>query len=78
MGSEGSTRAELDIEKTRVREKTPEVLTSSKPAGSKEKGPATLGCASAGAGVCRCGCRCCHLRGNAEDLVVNQALDGIP
>ena len=52
MGSKGSTGAELDSEKTGVREKTPEVPTSSKPAGSGEEGLATLGCASAGAGVC--------------------------
>ena len=52
MGSEGSTRAELDSEKTRVREKTPKVQASLKPAGSKEEGPATLSCASAGASAC--------------------------
>ena len=52
MGSKGSTGAELELEKTGVRVKTPEVLTSSKPAGSEEEGSATLSCASAGAGVC--------------------------
>ena len=51
MGSEGSTRAELDLEKTGVREKTAEVPTSLEPAGSEEKGSTTLGCASAGVGV---------------------------
>ena len=51
MGSEGSTEAELDSERTGVREKTPEVPTSSKPIGLEEEGSATLGRASAGAGV---------------------------
>ena len=54
MESEGSIRAKLDSGKTGVREKTPEILTSSKPAGSKEEVLATLGCASAGAGVASC------------------------
>ena len=52
MGLEGSTRAELDSKRTGVREKTPEVLTSSKPTGSEEEASATLGCVSAGVGVC--------------------------
>ena len=52
MGSKGSTGTELDAEKTRVREKTPEVSTSSKPAGPEEGGSATLRCASGGARVC--------------------------
>ena len=52
MGLEGSIEAELDSEKTGVREKTPKVPTSSKLASSEEEGPATLGCASASAGVC--------------------------
>ena len=51
MGSEGSTGAELDSEKTGVREKTPEVPTSLKPVGSEEEGLATLRYASADAGV---------------------------
>ena len=49
MGSEGSTGVELNLERTGVREKTPEVPASSKPAGSDEDGLTTLGCASAGA-----------------------------
>ena len=52
MGSEGSTEAELGSERTGVREKTPEVPTSSKSAGLEEEGSATLGCVSAGAGAC--------------------------
>ena len=52
MGMEGPTGAELDSEKTGVREKTSEVPTSSKSAGSKEEGPATLRCACASAAVC--------------------------
>ena len=52
MGPEGSTGAELDAERTGVGAKTPEVPTSSKPTGSEEEGPATLGCACAGASVC--------------------------
>ena len=51
MGSKGSIGAELDSEKTGVREKTPEVPTSSVPAGPEEEGPATLGCACAGVGA---------------------------
>ena len=54
MGLEGSTKAELDLEKTRVREKTPEVPTSSEPTGSEEEGPATLRCVSASAGAASC------------------------
>ena len=50
-GLERSTGAELDSERTRVREKTLEVPTSSEPAGSEEEGSATLGCASTSAGV---------------------------
>ena len=38
MGSEGSTGAKLDLEKTGVRAKTPEVLTSSELVGSDEEG----------------------------------------
>ena len=52
MGSKGSTGVELNSEKTGVREKTPEVPTSSKPARSEEKELATLRCASAGASAC--------------------------
>ena len=52
MGSKGSTGVELDSERTGVREKTPEILKSSKPAGSEEEGPVTLSCASAGASAC--------------------------
>ena len=51
MGSKGFIGAELNLKKTGVREKTPEVPTSLKLAGSEEEGPATLGCVSAGAGV---------------------------
>ena len=51
MGSEGSTKAEVDSKRTGVREKIPEVSTSSKPTGSEEEGSATLGCVSVGAGV---------------------------
>ena len=39
MGSEESTGAELNSEKTGVREKTPKVPTSLKSAGSEEEGP---------------------------------------
>ena len=49
MGSEGSTGVELDLEKSGV---DPEVPTTVKPVGSEEEGSTTLGCASAGAGVC--------------------------
>ena len=52
MGLEGPTTVELDLERTRVREKTPEVPTSLTPIGSKEEGSATLRCASAGVGAC--------------------------
>ena len=51
MGSEGSTRAELDSGKTGVREKTPEVSTSSEPAGLDEEGSTALGCACVGVGA---------------------------
>ena len=51
MGSEGSTRAELDSKKTGARAETLKVLTSLKPVGSEGEGSATLGCASAGAGA---------------------------
>ena len=54
MGSEGSIGAELDSERTRMREKTPEVPASSEPAGSGEEGPTMLGCASVSAGACAC------------------------
>ena len=72
MGSEGSTEAELVSEKTGVREKTPKVPASSKPVGSEEEGPATLGCASA------CACVCSLWWTNNEDSVVNQVLNDIP
>ena len=52
MGSEGSTRVELDSERTWVREKTPEILTSLEPVGSSEEGLAMLGCANVGVGAC--------------------------
>ena len=52
MGSEGSTGAKLDSEKTGVREKTPEVSASSKPTGLEEEGPVTLRCACASVGAC--------------------------
>ena len=51
MGSEGSTGAELDSGRIGVRETTHKVLTSSELTGSDEEGSATLGCASAGAGI---------------------------
>ena len=51
MGSEGSTKAELDSERIGMREKTPKVMTSSEPAGSDKEGSAMLGCASACAAV---------------------------
>ena len=62
MESKGSTGVELDSERIGVREKTPKVSTSSKPAGSDEEGSATLGCvsvatgASAGVGVGAASC----------------------
>ena len=75
MGLKGPTGAELDSEETGMREKTLEVPASAKRAGLKEEGPATLGCASA---RCRCMCKCCFLHVNADDPVIDQALNGIP
>ena len=76
MGSEGSTRAEQDLGKPSV-----------DPRGSDSFKAYRLGrgrvsytklCKCWCKCMCRCRCRCCLLRGNVEDLTVDQALDSIP